>query len=402
MQELPSLAVRRRGTLVNVLVRFRYPLLTAWTAIWAKLIYDIHAGVPGDYFLLAYGGRALTGNMSSYHAGALHLYSTHPMLQVGSPALLVVGGLIKLTRTYNQALTGVLIVACGLVTVRAIEVTAVRLGLDSRRAAGRTLVVGAVTLAGWAWIEEFFHVEDAMALTALFCAMSVIVGRRPHAWWLAGLLLGFGVACKPWLLMAMPALAGLARRDWPRAGAVAVASAAIWWLPFVVADPGTVAALTGYPQGMGGESGLRGLGWSPMMAPPGVHLMMYVTGLGFATIVVGRRHWLAVPLAAFAARALFEPRFFLYYGAASLAAAALWDLSYQRRVPRWTLVTAVLEFVIPHFGPDRLGAESQVAFVALVVAFVVFRRTSGTSSPRVGAVAAPPRKPAVAGSLVGP
>lgn len=363
-------------TLLRGTVRYRWVLLTLWGAFWCQHIYSHFAGRLGDFWILDFGGRAMTGAMPTYHAGALHLYAVDPVLQVGPPPLLLIGGLEKITPTYVQAVWGVLIFACGLISVRAVEVAALRLGVDRDQAAGTTLLGGLLALFAWSRIEQQFHLEDAIVVACMSVAVALIAGRR--AWWGPALLIGFAVACKPWAVMVAPVLLALPANRIRAIGA-AVGAALVWWVPFIVADPHTIGAVGTLASFVDIRSAMHALGWPHVVAPPGFRTMELLTGAGLATLAVLRGRWTAAPLAGMAGRLLLDPKWFLYYGVGPVVAALLWDLSCRRRVPVWTIAAFSVEFVLPFLERLKLLGFGQAALGVAIVGALVLRRAVRTA-----------------------
>jgi hypothetical protein len=79
-----------------------------------------------------------------------------------------------------------------------------------------------------------------MALLAVAGAM--LACARGRLVWVVGFALGVAGACQPWAIVAAPILLALPPRRMVSGTLAFVEPAAVWWLPFVVAAPGTVTA----------------------------------------------------------------------------------------------------------------------------------------------------------------
>lgn len=362
--------------LADTALRLRHLILVG---VWAALLTNSYlaqwAGTSRsvDLFDFVYGGRALLGTMPSYHAGALHLFANLPVLQIGPPPLLFVGAISYFSDQVVQIVITAVIFASGLVAVLAVERTAFHLTPHSEHRRVKALALGGGALVLWSWVSflKYFHFEDAIALACIALAAAVMAsGRRS---WVAGALIGFAAACKPWAIVAVPILLALPpRQRWRALGAVVV-SAGVWWMPFVIADPHTVRALGGQGSYLFSGSVLHALGADLPFAPPWAHTLMLEVAVAFGAIAVYRKRWLGVPLVGFAARVLFEPKTFLYYGTGPMFAALLWDLTRpRRRFPVMTVTTGIAEFIVPTLAPANIAAGFvRLGWVVLVVTTVL-------------------------------
>lgn len=334
--------------------------------------------VNADYYIGIFAGRALFGAMPGYHQGALHVYAWVPQLHIGPPVLLLAGSLGRWQ--YGAQAWAVLILLCGLLVVRAAERTALALGGDRRRIRTVATIGGALVLAGWPTLLHYMHLEDALAIALITGSVAAIAERRP--WWVTALMLGFAAGCKPWAAMLWPLLLMLDRSARVRAAAVTIGAAAVWWLPFVIADPSTLTAVSNVRFVMP-RSGLVALGigtWHS--APAHIRLLQMLLGFCLAALAVVRGRWTAAPLAAFATRGLVEPSFFLYYGVGPLAAAMLWDVTRSRRLPVWTVAAITSQFALQAWAPPTAGSIAQVVFALAVVGAVVVAPAQRTISIR--------------------
>ncbi len=348
--------------------RIRLAVFAVALSVWSWPMFEEWNGphtLNADYYKGIFAGRALFGAMPGYHGGPLHIYTSMPQMHVGPPILLLAGSLGRWQ--YGTQAWAVLILLCGLVSVWAVERAALALGADRRRIRIASTLGAVLVLAGWPLLLQFMHLEDALAIALIALAAVVIAERRP--WWLLAVTLGLAAGCKTWAAMTWPLVLMLDRPDRIRAAGVAVAGAVVWWVPFVVADPATIRAVSDVPIVMP-RSGLIALGMPTWHAAPDhIRLLQMLLGFCFAALAVVRGRWTAAPLAAFASRSLVEPSFFLYYGVGTLVAALLWDVTSSRRRPLWTTAAFTSQFALQlAWTPALIGSIAHATFAVAVVA----------------------------------
>ena len=378
---------RSRLTRVHVLrrvgfERIRLAVLTAGLFVESWPLFQYWNGphvLNADYWKGIFAGRALFGAMPGYHGGPLHIYTAMPQLHVGPPIVVLAGTLGRWQ--YGMQAWAVLILLSGLVSVAAVERAAIALGGDRTRVRIAGTIGAVLVLAGWPALLQFMHLEDALAIALIAVAAVVIAERRP--WWLLALTLGFAAGCKSWAAMVWPLLLMIDRPYRIRAAGVAVATAVVWWVPFVVADRATISAISDVTIVMP-HSGLVAFGlpvWHA--APDHVRLLQMLLGFSFAALAVVRGRWTAAPLAAFASRGLVEPSFFVYYGVGTLVAALLWDVTSSRRLPVWTMGAITSQFFLQLWVPDVVGSIAHAAFAVAVVVAAAWpvQRTISMRSP---------------------
>lgn len=359
--------------LTGAALRLRYLILTLGTVAggWWLLTY-ILTKVQEDYLLSVYGGYAILGWIPPYHAGPLHLYASAPQIQVGPLSLVTLGAVNRALEPgvdVGRTVIAAAVLVCGLITVWAIERTALSLGVAKRRAQLTTLLAGPVVVASFGWIAYYAHVEDAVAITLTTLAVAAVAARRP--WWLPALALGAAALCKPWAVIGFPLLLAL-DSDRGKAFAVAVGVTVLGWGPFIIGAPGTISALASLGSVVYPHTVSEALGMAVQQkALPDARFLEMVVGFGLAALVVLRGRWQAVILAGFAGRLLLEPRWFIYYGVSALVGAVLWDVTRDRVVPVWTLWTLVAEFAVQQWAPQRVGAYANLAFVVSVIGLLV-------------------------------
>jgi hypothetical protein len=208
--------------------------------------------------------------------------------------------------------------------------------------AGRTLrltflIGGAVFL--FAWVElaaTFVHLDDAVALFLTVLAVRAAIAGRAVC---AGLCIGLATDAKPWALVFLPILFLLPVRAWARAAAGTLAAIAVAWLPFAIADHGTVAALHYTIRNLPG-SALRALGVTDPRTPSWDRPAQLLASWVLAAAAVRRGRWPAVILLGVGARIALDPADHGYYTAALLLGALLWDvLGTRRPIPLWAVTS---------------------------------------------------------------
>jgi hypothetical protein len=354
-------------------LRYRYLLLVLWAVPWF-VVGTVHrdAGMT-DWLVFEFGARTLI-HYNSHYGGALHLYANYPFVQIGPPALLAVAAVQWLP--HNPAGVGVAAVMAlaGVGSLRCVESTALALlPAESRRSIQtRVLCAGALAMPLWSYeCAQWRHVDDVMAVCFVIVAASLVARQR--SWWLAGMLVGLGVAAKPWALILAPVLLGLSRSNRSRATLVALATATACWAPFVIGGPGTIKALGGLRLNLSAASSLHTLGVHLGTAPNWVRPVQMVGGFALMVVVARRGHWVAVPFAGLAFRVVSDPQTWLYYGLGPLMAAVLWDSLHERRWPVWTIATVGIEYAVPWVLPGSVGLLRLAWAVAAVVSCIAYR-----------------------------
>ena len=295
----------------------------AWMALWAGVQVG-HALVSWHFFA---SGAAL---LSSGGSGAgLHLYATHPQLQIGPLAFLAATPLNGLAFWVSGAIAAVGIAAAAPAMLQSLS----RLpGLTiSNRQRGLAAVV---LMPAWAELAvHYTHLDDALALVLLVGAMHAVARSRPLT---AALLLAASAGAKPWALAFVPLRLVLPRLRWRRAAAVWLAAVVAAWLPFVVADPRTLHA-GGFSIPNVASSSLRALGVTAASTPSWDRPVQLVVGVALGTVAVRRGRWLVVPAVVLAVRMLLDPGAYPYYTAGLVLATVALDLGWRQT--RWPWVS---------------------------------------------------------------
>ncbi len=371
LDRLPVRAARgdtetAQDRLFRVLVRARWAVLLVWAAVLFPRDWTIGAG---DWHYFVTGSDALA---ASGPDGGLSVFAQHPELHMG-PLSLVAAWVLRLGGGDGLTAAVILMWALGPVILVLLERTAVAVrGLER---AGDDLLLGLTTLFGGVlflgtWMEAagpVAHLDDVLAMAFVALAVRAISCERPFA---AGAAVGLAVAAKPWGVLLLPLCLAL---PWWRArlqaGVAALAVMLLAWLPFVVADRGTIAAGS-YNQLNDLASGLRAVGIDTLATPTWVRPTQVLVALVLGLIAIRRGRWPAVVAVALAARIALDPAVFPYYTPTLVLGALVWDLVAARRpFPLWTLVTYVALTVAPVAAlPDAvLGQIRFAAALGLVL-----------------------------------
>lgn len=372
-------------------IRWRYPLLALWALPWL-IAGQQHHYPHGDWIWVEMGARILVHHHAPPGSGpALHLYADNPIVQMGPPALLAAVPLQWLPPQIESHLAADAMSLLVLPALWFIERAA------PSRPTGhlhvRTLFAGLVVVPIWTLeAQKWGHLDDVLALLAAMAAAALVSGGRHEV--VAGLVLGTGVAAKPWAVILLPILFAYARPQVARSVLAFIVGALAWWAPFVVAAPTTVHALgtmqlimVNHPTWQ-----LVGIhGGSPGWIRP----LQLGGGLLLSTVLVRKAGWVAVPVVALAWRVTTDPYDWPYYVLGPLLGAALWDVARPTRralgmVPFATLAAAVAAFWIPREVPGLAAPTRLVWFVALTAAVVVLGRA--TRRRRSAVVPADPQR----------
>jgi len=314
-------------------------VLGLWSALWVGL--RAHP-VGQSWHFFAEGGLLLS---SGGPRGGLHLYATHPALQMGPLALAVSAVLRVMGPGSGRVIAVVAMSATGLPLLAAVWRL---LPVPERRRRGRLLVAGLVFLPVWTELTTHYgHLDDVLAL-GLSVAAAHAVSRRHPVW--AGVALAAAVDAKPWAAAFVALLLALPRKDrWPALGVFA-AGVAVAWLPFLLADSHTLmAARFTIPNDY--SSALRVLGVNAAGTPWWDRPAQLALGVAAGCLAVRRGRWQAVILLAVAARIMLDPSVYAYYTAGALLGTVMFDLLLTRwRLPWTTLVAAALLYAARFTG----------------------------------------------------
>jgi hypothetical protein len=368
-QSVPSTA----GLAARVADNWHLLVLGGWTLIWFVILAP-HGGISWTFFTK--GSQLLfgTGQGALPHTSGLDLYASQPQLQIGPLSFGVAQVLRHIGPDQGLVATQVVLTAVGLILVHAITAIATDLRPDLTARPGRlrgtVLVGGAVFLIAWVELSvAYTHLDDGLALAFAVLAVRGVAGGRPA---LAGLCIGLATDAKPWALVILPILLVLPGRARWTAGAYALAAICAAWLPFVIADPGTLAATHFTIRNMP-SSALRALGVTDPRTPSWDRPAQLAVGWVAGVIAVLRRRWPAVILLGVGARVALDPGVHGYYTAGVMVGALLWDLLGARGpYPAWSLASFAALNLAPLLTKDaallgnlRLGLV--VAFTAALL-----------------------------------
>jgi FtsH-binding integral membrane protein len=349
-------------------------LAAAW---WARAH---NTRVSSDWTIFEVGARSLVHyhGESTYAGSPWHVYVDNSDIQIGPPALWLLAAFEGLSFTTIFSIFSVVMPVIGGFGVAAAALTGYTARLRRPLTGiGAWLMVAASGLVAGIWaydVAKWRHLDDLLALSLAAGAAYLI--SRDGPWWLIGIMLGTGIAAKPWAVILAPVLLGLPRRHRPWAALATILAAAAWWGPFVVAAPDTITSLGHYaiepdPGSVLHLIGIRGNveGW--------LRPVQFMLGLGVAALVATRRWWVAAPLAALATRVLTDPYAYGYYGLGPVLFALMYDCAGRgwRRLPTFTVFTVCIEFLLPYVvhQPTVIGV-SKLVWAATILIVVLHER----------------------------
>jgi len=330
---------------LGLLVRWRFAVLTAWTLACGYLVFRPQT-LSTDWWVFEYGSRMLSGLKTSHYTpiegGPLHLYTWFPRLQIGPPPLLAAVPTQLLPPQQGKIVAAVVMCGLGVWALWLIERIAGLVGVAADRVSRMTLWGGLLVLPAWAVLATYWmHLDDAIALTFTLWATGFVLRGR---WWAAALLLGIAAAGKPWAVAFWFLLLLLPRARRSHAALLAMASAAVWWVPFVVADPTTFRATGNVVYITTADSTARLLGFA--RTDGGLRAFQLLTMIFVGWLVVRYGRWPAIVLAVVATRMLTDPQTWSYYTVGLVLGAFLVDVVATRwRWPWLTTLTAAFLLV---------------------------------------------------------
>lgn len=375
---------------MDQVVRFRYVALTVAVAL--ATLAQMRLPFNDDWPLFVWGSQLLFGDHPSWATspGGVHIFANYHV-QIGPLTLVVVTPLRLLGLKASRIAAMVVMAAFGPILVSVLERASARVhgaSDDRRRREYAVLVGGIPVMVAWGAIVNVLHLDDALTLLFVSCALLAIAANRPR---LAGALLGLGVASKLWGVVLIPLVLAFKGRDRLRAVVALCVSTATWWLPFLLGDRGTLTAfrganvpgveLNGGRIAVFGNSlfGLFGLAnqLSPSWARP-VQITVAI-GIGVAAALAGR--WPAVGLIGITTRVALDPLVFRYYCAGLVVAAFAWELLRTRRP---TPVLTYLLLGLSYFATDPGGDERRQALVLLLACGISLVLSLGLHTDPVG------------------
>jgi hypothetical protein len=346
---------------------WHWVLLSLWTVAW---FIDMAPGGGIAWVFFRSGTAALFGGPGSFRPpGGLHLYASDPSLQIGPLSFAVAEVLRHLGPDSGLAVAEVLLTAAGLALIAVIESLARTVRPELRehpRALQLTVLFGGGAFM-IAWVNlavGYLHLDDGLALILAVLALRAVVARRPV---LAGLCVGLATDAKPWALVFASLLLLVPVRQMWRSAVALLAALAAGWLPFYLADPGTINAAHYTIRNLP-TSSLRALGISTARTPSWDRPTQVLLGWALGAVAVWRRRWPAVILLGVGARIALDPGVHGYYTAGIMVGALIWDtIGAQRPWPAWSLLSILALAGVPVVtrDPQILGD----ARLAIVVAF---------------------------------
>ena len=308
-------------------------VLAGWSAVWFVILAH-RGGIDWKFFTagaaLTFNGHAATvpgvANVSA--PGGLHVFANYPSLQMG-PLAYAVAAVLRYLGPHDGVVAAELALqAAGLFILYQVQRIAliVRPSLAGQQGRMRLVMLtgGAVFCVAWTELAAAFaHLDDGLALLLAVLAVRAALSGRPA---LAGLCVGLAADAKPWALVFVPVLFMFGRRDAARAWLALAAALAAAWLPFLLADPGTVDATRFTIRNLP-TSALRALGVSTARTPPWDREAQVLLACALGALAIWRRRWAAILLLAGAARLVLDPATHSYYTPDVMVGALLWDLA---------------------------------------------------------------------------
>lgn len=323
---------------------------------------------------MASGGRLL---LSGQPGGGLHLYATHPELQIG-PLTLAVSGTLEALGPWPSRVAAIAAMSLTgpplLAAVWRLAPAICRLPPAAAPRRRQLFLAGLVFLPVWTEVTTHFaHLDDLLALAFSVAAAHAVARRHPV---LAGLALAMAADAKPWAAAFAPMLLALpGRQRWAALGVFTGGVAAVW-LPFVLADPHTLLAAR-FTIPNDSSSALRVLGVDAARTPWWDRPAQLALGTAGGCVAVWRRRWPAVILLAVSARILLDPGVYSYYTSGALLGTVIVDLVVARwRLPWATAIGAALLYAarctseVYPFTLHELGVL-RVVFAAGIPALVL-------------------------------
>ncbi len=174
---------------------------------------------------------------------------------------------------------------------------------------------------------HYAHLDDVLALALTVAAVTALAAGR-IGW--VGPLLGAAIGAKPWAAAFLPLLWVLPGQHRRAAVGWAIAIPVLAWLPFILADPGTLLATSKFTISNAKDSALRALGVTDPRTPSWCRPAQLALGLGIGAWSIRLGQWPNVLLAGVAARLLLDPGTYDYYTASVMVAALLADVMLRR------------------------------------------------------------------------
>ncbi|WP_432547094.1 hypothetical protein [Kineococcus sp. SYSU DK004] len=364
---------------VHKLLRHRL-VIVALVALVPTLWRVVGAPDPSDWRYFAFGAQVLSGGVSE--VAPLSLYRDHPEVQIGPLALLVSLPFSGLPLSWGAGVVAVLLTlvlptCCWLLERTACGTADVSLAVQARTAIGGCLA----GVYWWAVAADYPHPDDVLVVLAACGALWAVRTDRAS---LAACLVAAAVACKPWAVALAPLLLALPAPGRWKAVVTAPVLAALPWLPFVLAVPGTLDSLSHFRLDVWEASPLALLGLEHSQPIPG---WLRTAQLAFAAALtcgaVARGRWPLALMAVIAGRLALDPQGLDYYFASFVVAALAADVLCGRGpVPWLTAATALITFDARWAITSPTG-DAALQLVPLVLFLIALWRPDHVPASRV-------------------
>ncbi len=350
------------------LLHFRYVVVLV-VALAAAVV----AGGHGDWNQFVIAGRDM------FQSDGLRVYLHHSDTQTG-PLSLALARVLALTPRDGFVLAALLSMALGVSSIVLVEEGAHLVGVERRTRQFLTLVGGSVLMFTWGKLGGYGHLDDAIVLFCGVASTRQALSRRP---WVVAVLLVVAIAAKPWAVILFPLLlveVVRSRPSWWRTllpAAFAGALVAAVWLPFLLSSPGISHAIRPTVE-VAPDSVLVPLGLSQGQLPDWLRIAQFVVAFVVGMVLVLRRRYLGMLLAAIAVRLATDPATWSYYTPGLVAGALLWDQMLGDRAVPWATLGAVALL-----APAWVMPDPQVRAIMRLVAAVgaVALAAMGPESP---------------------
>lgn len=358
-----------------MLMRRKWWVLALWAAAW-----DLgHAGKPvgagWHYFV--------TGTRVLFSTTGLHLYAAHPELQYGPLTLLVTAPFaLGVPVAVGEAAAMAVMSAAGLLVLAQLADLS---RVPSRYRDRALILVGLPVMAVWSEVAvQWAHPDDVLAIGFSVLTLRMLRCGLPLT---AALLLAAATGCKPWALAFAPLLLLVPKPRWVASAMVFTGAVILTWLPFYLADPGTVTAgRFGIPNSL--ASSPRVLGEHAASTPSWCRPAQLIGGAGLVLLAIRGQRWPAAILVAVALRLLLDPGTKNYYDAGLLVGTAICDLALLAGPIPWLTLSAFAAFYLPSFllrgAPGEHGLI-RTAYLLLVIGAALLLPPARSAQVRLNA-----------------
>jgi len=264
----------------------------------------------------------------------------------------------------------------------ALWIASAAIELGASRAQGVALFALLVAATIFTRAVPFGHPEEPLAATlAVASAVAALRGQTVGA----GVLLGLAVGTKEWALLAVIPVLAVTGAQWKRTGIVALAAAALLFLPYAIGDPSAFSHarsarnakdLTATPANVWWRAGVlhprpghpgTGFKTAPAAVAKVARPAVLILGVGLGLLFWRRR--LARPAAdvlavlglLFLLRVVLDTQTYSYHHIPALMAIPVWEVVARKRFPVVGLLAAgalqiTARLVVPHVSADAFNA----------------------------------------------